>query len=162
MIPKTNSAINFPRFSEESRLTPPTTNSDQGVEFVDNRVEGAEFEALKWTLNPLWGQVPVLEIGDKKYFQSKAIMRLLARKHGLYGKNDEEHNLVDMVTDALVDWREDYAGICYGRDGDFEQAKAAFVKRLPKALTALSTILGDKSYILGNGAPPRVCSRAIF
>lgn len=51
------------------------------------------------------GQVPVLEIDGKAYYQSKAILRLLARKNNLYGSNDEEAFLVDATVDTIDDVR---------------------------------------------------------
>ena len=51
------------------------------------------------------GMIPVLEIDGKKYNQSKAIMRYLARKNNLYGKDEMEAMLIDAVADSIDDFR---------------------------------------------------------
>lgn len=51
------------------------------------------------------GQMPVLEIDGKKYNQSKAVMRCLAKKFGLYGSSDEEAWEIDATADAIDDLR---------------------------------------------------------
>lgn len=51
------------------------------------------------------GQMPVLEIDGKMYNQSKAIMRFLAKKFGLYGSDDQEAWEIDATADAIDDMR---------------------------------------------------------
>jgi hypothetical protein len=50
-------------------------------------------------------QMPVLEFEGKKYFQSVAICRYLARKFGLSGKDTAENLEIDMVVDTFSDIR---------------------------------------------------------
>lgn len=44
-------------------------------------------------------QLPVFEIGDRRFVQSKAISRFIAKKVGLVGANELE----DMEIDGIVD-----------------------------------------------------------
>jgi len=52
-----------------------------------------------------WGQLPLLEIGDKKIAQSNAIARYLAKKYNLAGKDDWESAKIDEIVDAMADLR---------------------------------------------------------
>lgn len=49
------------------------------------------------------GQVPVLEIDGKKYNQSKAISRYIAKKCNMYGSDDIEALEIDATVDSLND-----------------------------------------------------------
>lgn len=51
------------------------------------------------------GQMPVLEIDGKKYGQSMAILRYLAKKCNLYGKDDIEALEIDGAADSISDLR---------------------------------------------------------
>lgn len=52
------------------------------------------------------GQVPVLEIDGKKYSQSKAIGRYVAKLCNLYGSNEIDALEIDGTIDALDDMRQ--------------------------------------------------------
>lgn len=52
------------------------------------------------------GQVPILEIDGKVYYQSKAISRLIAKRNNFYGSNDEEAFLVDATVETIDDLRQ--------------------------------------------------------
>ena len=51
------------------------------------------------------GQMPVLEIDGKKYPQSMAILRYIAKKFNLYGKDDLEALQIDAAADSISDLR---------------------------------------------------------
>ncbi|MRT95143.1 hypothetical protein, partial [Xylella fastidiosa] len=53
----------------------------------------------------LYGQLPKFEDGDLTLYQSNAILRHLGRSLGLYGKDQKEAALVDMVNDGVEDLR---------------------------------------------------------
>ncbi|ODM88750.1 Glutathione S-transferase 1 [Orchesella cincta] len=71
------------------------------VKFVDNRVKMQDWPALKPTLE--WGQMPVLQFGDKTLTQSKAIYRYLGRKFKLSGADEWESAQCDELVDAISD-----------------------------------------------------------
>jgi len=52
------------------------------------------------------GQIPVLEIDGKQYYQSRAIGRFLAKKSNLYGSNDFEALEIDATVDSMDDLRQ--------------------------------------------------------
>ncbi|CAE6529975.1 unnamed protein product [Rhizoctonia solani] len=96
---------------------------DAGIAFKDHRIAFDDFNAQVKSgeitaLNPL-KSLPVLEVGGAKYFQSYAILRLLARKLGKYdGKNDEERYYVDAINDIASDWRTKFIDAAFQSTAD--------------------------------------------
>jgi glutathione S-transferase len=53
-----------------------------------------------------YGKLPVLEVDGKfTISQSTVIGRFLAKRFGLYGKNEMEEVLIDEIVDALMDFQ---------------------------------------------------------
>ncbi len=50
-----------------------------------------------------FGQLPVLEVDGGVIAQSNAICRFIAKKAGLYGKDDLEQASIDMIIDFIGD-----------------------------------------------------------
>lgn len=96
------------------------------------------------------GQLPVVYDGNFELGQSNAQLRHLARKHGLYGKDDNERAQIDMLNDQQCDYREEYYRIIYK---EYETGKEAFIKGLPDKLAIFEKILGKnnngKGYFVG-------------
>uniref|UniRef100_A0A4X1T1F3 Glutathione S-transferase P n=2 Tax=Sus scrofa TaxID=9823 RepID=A0A4X1T1F3_PIG len=61
----------------------------------------------------LFRQLPKFQDGDLTLYQSNAILRHLGRSFGLYGKDQKEAALVDMVNDGVEDLRCKYATLIY-------------------------------------------------
>ncbi|KAH0521265.1 Glutathione S-transferase P [Microtus ochrogaster] len=61
----------------------------------------------------LYGQLPKFQDGDLTLYQSNAILRHLGRSLGLYGKDQKEAALVDMVNDGVEDLRLKYITLIY-------------------------------------------------
>ena len=99
-----------------------------GVEYEDHRypaavngVQSPAFEGVKGSLP--FGQVPVLQVGGPSGIvlaQSRAIERYLAQQFGFFGSSAIEHQLIDSVTEAIVDMRNAYFK---ARDNADEKAK---------------------------------------
>lgn len=53
----------------------------------------------------MFDQVPLLCIDGLKLVQSQAIVRYLARKHGLNGQSAADQVRIDMVAETILDWR---------------------------------------------------------
>jgi len=75
--------------------------AEAGVEYEDIRVSSPA--ELKASGKLPFGQLPLLEINGVVFSQSMTIARYLAKKHGLYGHNDEEAAIADMVVDGFGD-----------------------------------------------------------
>ncbi|CAK1555545.1 unnamed protein product [Leptosia nina] len=92
-----------------------------GQEFEDKRVAIEDWPAFKPSTP--FGQMPVLEIDGKKYAQSFAICRYLARKYGLSGSDAEEDFEIDQNVDFLNDIRAKAAVVQYEPDQDVKAKK---------------------------------------
>ncbi|XP_038190849.1 glutathione S-transferase P-like [Arvicola amphibius] len=99
----------------------------------------------------LYGQLPKFQDGDLTLYQSNAILRHLGRSLGLYGKDQKEAALVDMVNDGVEDLRLKYITLIYTK---YEEGKDDYVKALPGHLKPFETLLsqnqGGKAFIVGD------------
>ncbi|KZC09849.1 PREDICTED: glutathione S-transferase-like [Dufourea novaeangliae] len=99
-----------------------------GVEFEDNRFDRDDWPKLKQEMP--FGQVPVLEIDGKKYPQSVAISRYLAKKFGVLGKDDLEALQVDATVDTIHDLRAKMAASHYETKEDIKADKRKVAEEL--------------------------------
>uniref|UniRef100_A0AC11EII5 Uncharacterized protein n=1 Tax=Ovis aries TaxID=9940 RepID=A0AC11EII5_SHEEP len=99
----------------------------------------------------LYGQLPKFQDGDLTLYQSNAILRHLGRTLGLYGKDQREAALVDMVNDGVEDLRCKYVSLIYT---NYEAGKEDYVKALPQHLKPFETLLsqnkGGQAFIVGD------------
>ncbi|CAA9998286.1 unnamed protein product [Nesidiocoris tenuis] len=72
-----------------------------GLEFEDNRIDMESWTALQKEIK--WGRIPVLEIDGKEMYQSRAIMRYLAKQAKLAGDNDWEAYEIDCAAGTVGD-----------------------------------------------------------
>lgn len=110
---------------------------DNGAELEEEVVTGDNWPKMK--PNTPFGQLPVFYDGTVVLAQSNAILRYLARKHGLYGKNDVEAAQIDMLNDQQEDMRVGYLRLIYR---EYETGKADYVKQLPSNLAIFEKHLG--------------------
>uniref|UniRef100_A0A8D0TM20 Glutathione S-transferase n=2 Tax=Sus scrofa TaxID=9823 RepID=A0A8D0TM20_PIG len=99
----------------------------------------------------LFRQLPKFQDGDLTLYQSNAILRHLGRSFGLYGKDQKEAALVDMVNDGVEDLRCKYATLIYT---NYEAGKEKYVKELPEHLKPFETLLsqnqGGQAFVVGS------------
>ncbi|XP_024902064.1 glutathione S-transferase P [Pteropus alecto] len=115
----------------------------------------------------LYGQLPKFQDGDLTLYQSNAILRHLGRSLGLYGKDQREAALVDMVNDGVEDLRSKYGTFIYtnyvsmGTRGRHVGPTKYYVKELPEHLKPFETLLaqnqGGQAFIVGNQVSGRPC-----
>ncbi|XP_054847303.1 glutathione S-transferase 3-like [Eublepharis macularius] len=75
-----------------------------GVEFEEELLETREqYEKLLQDGDLLFQQVPMVEIDGMKMVQTRAILRYIAAKHNLYGKDLKEQALIDMYVEGTTD-----------------------------------------------------------
>ncbi|XP_015270070.1 PREDICTED: glutathione S-transferase 3-like [Gekko japonicus] len=75
-----------------------------GVEFDEEFLETREqYEKLLQDGDLLFQQVPMVEIDGMKMVQSRAILRYIAAKYNLYGKDLKEQALIDMYVEGTTD-----------------------------------------------------------
>merc|ERR1719213_1391114 len=88
--------------------------------------------------------IPVIESGEFKLPQSKAIERYLAKKLGMFGSTLEEEGWVDAINEHVGD----ISGAFEGKESDekwFKETLPAYMKKLEKTLPGSSGFaVGDK------------------
>lgn len=85
--------------------------------------------------------------GDIKLTQSNAILRYIARKNDMLGKDDTERAMVDMMAEQSMDFRNGWVRLCY--NPDFENLKDGYLTDLDTKLGQYSAFLGKKSWFAG-------------
>ncbi|XP_065738544.1 glutathione S-transferase P [Phocoena phocoena] len=123
--------------------------ADQDQSWKEEVVTMETWPSLKASC--LYGQLPKFQDGDLTLYQSNAILRHLGRSLGLYGKDQREAALVDMVNDGVEDLRCKYGTLIYT---NYELGKEDYVKALPQHLKPFETLLsqsqGGQAFIVGN------------
>nr|AGZ87461.1 glutathione S-transferase mu6 [Tetranychus cinnabarinus] len=86
-----------------------------------------------------------------KMTQTVAIIRYLARKHGLVGESDEETIKIEMVEQQAVELTLTCKRAFYSKDDDqFNQLKEEIFTSFPRKLIDLAKFLGENAYIIGD------------
>ncbi|XP_061488567.1 glutathione S-transferase Mu 1-like [Rhineura floridana] len=114
--------------------------------------DAPEFDRSQWTsvkekLGLDFPNLPYLIDGKTKITQSNAILRYIARKHKMCGDSEEEIIRVDMLENQVMDFRMNFAKLCYGPD--FEQLKPEYLEQLPGKIKLFSQFLGDRNWFAG-------------
>ncbi|ODM99989.1 Glutathione S-transferase 1 [Orchesella cincta] len=126
-----------------------------GVEYEDNRIERPDWPALK--KNFPWGQLPVLQVGDRILSQSNAICRYLGQKFNLNGRDDWESAKIDELADALADFRKEIMTI-HGDSAEKDETKKAALtanfigNTVPRFFGNMESAIaknGDSPYLVG-------------
>jgi len=114
-----------------------------GVEYEDIRIQKEEWPEQKQNYD--WGQLPVLEIGEKKLSQSNAIARYLGKQFKLAGSDDWEAAKLDELADVLVDFRTEWRKFFAEQDPEkkAESKKNLLEVAIPKYLGKLDVTKKD-------------------
>nr|22GS_A Chain A, GLUTATHIONE S-TRANSFERASE P1-1 [Homo sapiens]22GS_B Chain B, GLUTATHIONE S-TRANSFERASE P1-1 [Homo sapiens] len=125
--------------------------ADQGQSWKEEVVTVETWQEGSLKASCLFGQLPKFQDGDLTLYQSNTILRHLGRTLGLYGKDQQEAALVDMVNDGVEDLRCKYISLIYT---NYEAGKDDYVKALPGQLKPFETLLsqnqGGKTFIVGD------------
>eukprot|EP00062_Callorhinchus_milii_P027698 gi/632991315/ref/XP_007884571.1/ PREDICTED: glutathione S-transferase P [Callorhinchus milii] len=125
--------------------------ADQGIKWKENVITWDMWTAGDIKTSCVFGQLPKFQAGNLTLFQSNTILRFLGRAHGLYGKNQTEAAMIDMVNDGVEDLRLKYIKMIYT---DYDTGKETYIKALPTHLTPFENILlknnGGKSFLVGD------------
>ncbi|XP_062823176.1 glutathione S-transferase P isoform X1 [Anolis carolinensis] len=124
--------------------------ADQKQEWSEDVVTREIWQKGDLKKSCVFGQVPRFQDGDFVLVQSNAILRHLARNHGLYGQDAREATLLDMVNDGVEDLRVKYSRLIYQ---NYEAGKAEYIEALPAQLRPFENLLaqndGGKGFIVG-------------
>ncbi|KAM4849657.1 glutathione S-transferase P [Urocitellus parryii] len=125
--------------------------ADQGQSWKEEVVTPDAWQQGSLKASCVYGQLPKFQDGDLNLYQSNAILRHLGRSLGLYGKDQREAALVDMVNDGVEDLRCKYITLIYT---NYEAGKENYVKALPGHLKPFENLLsqnqGGKAFIIGD------------
>ncbi|XP_035600565.1 glutathione S-transferase P-like [Oncorhynchus keta] len=122
---------------------------DQGAEFDEKVITMEMWKESTLKASCLFGQLPIFEDGDLTLYQTNAIRRHLARKLGLYGKDQREAALIDMMDEAIQDLLNKYIKLMFEKD---DSGKEGYLKALPTDLKPFEkTLSGNKgSFLVGD------------
>jgi glutathione S-transferase len=124
---------------------------DLGIAYEDHRVSDAEWAALKPQMP--FRQMPRFEDGEIALVQSQAILRYLARPHGLCGETEAERIRCDISTEAARDLQQRLWDHFWSPGSDQPEAEAAFASgTLAHHLQLTADWLGDAPYFGGGQA----------
>ncbi|XP_012786104.1 glutathione S-transferase P [Ochotona princeps] len=125
--------------------------ADQGQTWQEEVINLETWSQGSLKSSCLFGQLPKFQDGDLTLYQSNAILRHLGRTLGIYGKDQREAALLDMVNDGVEDLRMKYITLIYT---NYDAGKDSYVKALPGHLKPFETLLsqnqGGKSFIVGD------------
>ncbi|GFR10614.1 glutathione S-transferase Mu 1 [Trichonephila clavata] len=107
-----------------------------------------EWSNEKFNLELDFPNLPYYMEGDIKITQSTTILRYLARKHGLDGKDDKQKLRVSLAEQQIVDLRMALINLSYS--DNFESAKGDFMKKIPDQMKQWEKFLGDRKYMAGD------------
>ncbi|CAL8089279.1 unnamed protein product [Orchesella dallaii] len=119
-----------------------------GVEYEDVRIEREQWPEVKE--NYPWGQLPVLQVGDKTLSQSNTISRYLARKFNLVGEDEWEAAKIDELADALTDLRLEWRKFFMEQD----ETKKAELKKVFVETTVPKYFTKFEAQIAANNGGP--------
>ncbi|KAM4636641.1 glutathione S-transferase P 1-like [Discoglossus pictus] len=126
--------------------------ADQGLDWKEDVVSWETWTQGDLKAKAVFGQLPGFKDGDVTLYQSNAILRHLARKHGLYGKQTLEASFIDMANDGVEDLRLKYVRLIYQ---NYENGKDDYIKNLPSELRHFERILSGnnqgKGFLVGDG-----------
>ncbi|GFS13769.1 glutathione S-transferase [Elysia marginata] len=113
--------------------------NDNGIDYEETNCGPREKWIKDYKPQMAFGQVPCLKDGDLSLVQSNAILRYLARKHGLYGSSDVEATMIDILSDGVEDLRKQYTMMIYK---NYEAGKDDFITTtLPEQLPYFENFL---------------------
>lgn len=132
-----------------------------GIDFEDDRVDRAGFQALK--PGTPFGSLPVFEFEGRGVFaQSNAILRLIGRMHGLYPDDPFDAARHDMVMEAVEDLRQRISATT--RTEDPAQRRAArerlAAEYIPHWARGVEAAIGAGPFV--GGAKPGVADIKIY
>jgi len=141
--------VYFPVRGRAQALRYMCLDNDIALEEQVVSMTSGEWPALKPKC--VFGQLPVLHDGNFEIAQSNAILRHVARKHGLYGKDDTEKTWIDMINDTQEDVRLSYVRLIYQQ---YDTEKDNYIKSLPEKLAMFEKVLGKndggKGFFVGS------------
>lgn len=123
-----------------------------GVDYEDVRFKDKDDFVNNWKPKLPNGQAPCLEVDGKKFPQSNAIARYLAREFKLYGKDNIEAMQIDAVMETATDIRSALSALFSETDEakKAEIKKVALTEKFPKTLGMLENLAQGDGVFVGD------------
>ncbi|XP_051853112.1 glutathione S-transferase-like [Antechinus flavipes] len=125
-----------------------------GVEYEEQLFETAEeFENLIKGGKLMYQRVPMVEIDGMKMVETRAILRYIAAKYNLYGKDLKEQVLIDMYVEGMRDLYDIIMFLPLSLPEEKEENISYIVKKATdRFLPVYEKVLKDhgKNYLVGN------------
>jgi len=123
-----------------------------GVQFTEAPFVTTAEQVEKFRKNGdlLFQQLPLVEIDGKKLVQSGAILRHIARKYNLYGKNDDEKVQIDMLTEGTRDFLGFFGG--FGFADEAKLLDDIRTKAVPRYMPVFEKVVSESKsgYLVGD------------
>ncbi|XP_023290533.1 glutathione S-transferase [Orussus abietinus] len=119
--------------------------------FIDERITLDDWLDRKSEMP--FGQVPVIEIDGKRYHQSMAIARYLAKQYGLAGKDDKENMEIDSIAYSINDFRIFFTEVLWDTNPEEKARKRDIVikEKIPYFLEKFEKIIEENGgFFYGN------------
>jgi len=113
-----------------------------------------EWSSDKYKLGLLFPNLPYLFDGDLKFTESNAILHYIGKKNNLYGSDDRETAIMNMILGHLYDWRTSVIGTAYNanfatiKDNYLSTTFANYAKEFDSCLAGKKWCLNDKLSIV--------------
>jgi len=114
---------------------------DNGIDYNNIGLTYEEWKVKKPTFPAPNKQLPYWEEGDVKIFQTHAIIRHIARKYGMYGKNEVEQIRCDIIQESYVDSLNKVAGFTWNKK--WKEEREQFLVTMEKELLFFDNILKE-------------------
>uniref|UniRef100_A0A7N4V0N9 glutathione transferase n=1 Tax=Sarcophilus harrisii TaxID=9305 RepID=A0A7N4V0N9_SARHA len=124
-----------------------------GVEYEEQLFETAEeFENLIKGGKLMYQRVPMVEIDGMKMVETRAILRYIAAKYNLYGKDLKEQVLIDMYVEGMRDLYDIIMFLPLSFPEEKENLRYILEKATDRFLPVYEKVLKDhgKNYLVGN------------
>lgn len=102
----------------------------------------------KFNLGLQLPNLPYFIDGDTKLTQSYAILRHFGRKYDLFGKNEKEMYMIDMMMEQGKDMRTAFSHLCYFNYND--KNKSEYIQKLPAQMKMFSDNLGNQKWFVND------------
>jgi glutathione S-transferase len=113
---------------------------DNGIALEEQMVAFDEWPKVKPTTK--FGQLPVVFDDGFEIAQSNAILRTIAKKHGLYGSNDKEASLIDQINDQQEDVRLTYLRLIYQ---EYDKEKDNYISKIGEKIALFEKLLSQNN-----------------
>merc|ERR1711879_528708 len=100
----------------------------KGIEYVEEPIDYQAMKSAAGSAEHPFGQAPIFVVGDLHIAQMDSILRYLAREYDLYGSNNTEKALIDMVLGGVESIRGDYTNLIY-KDELKDDAKKSYAEQ---------------------------------